>query len=97
MADKKILKYKDLKEVGVLDLMYNGFNIYVNDDDGPDAEDCMLTYNVNTNSYRSEALNIDLPLDELMECDVEYIGASVDDFLPAIWINLPNQKEGKKS
>lgn len=91
-------KYKDLKEFGLFDLMPNGFNLYLDDEDIVGSDDSMeaqFNYDIDTGIYSlNNNSNIKVTYDELQDCEVTCIGADAD-FVPTLWIK-PSEEWYKK-
>lgn len=85
--------YKELKEFGIFELMPNGFNVYLDDEDMVKSDDSFyahLEYNLDENVYKTPN-GITMTSEELMESTVTFIGSDpMGDFeVPALWI-IPN-------
>ncbi len=96
-------KYKELKEFGLFDLMPNGFNLYLDDDNIVGDEDNLFVYDIDsigtgtTDRYILKSnSNITITSDELQECTVTFISSDLTDFsVPALWIK-PSEDWYKK-
>ena len=85
--------YKQLKEFGLFELMPNGFNIYLDDEDIVKSDDSYYAhfeYSLDECVYKTPN-GITLTSEELMESNVTFIGSDpMGDFeVPALWI-IPN-------
>ena len=85
--------YKELKEFGIFDLMPNGFNVYLDDEDMVKSDDSYyahLEYSLDENVYKT-VNGITVTSEELMNSTVTYIGSDPmgDVVVPALWI-IPN-------
>ena len=84
--------YKELKKFGIFELMPNGFNVYLDDEDMVKSDDSYyahLEYSLDENVYKTPN-GITMTSEELMESRVTFIGSDpIGDFVPALWI-IPN-------
>lgn len=85
--------YKELKEFGLFELMPNGFNVYLDDEDMVKSDDSYYAhfeYSLDESVYKTPN-GITLTSEELMESNVTFIGSDpMGDFeVPALWI-IPN-------
>ena len=86
--------YKELKEFGLFELMPNGFNVYLDDEDIVKSDDsyyAQLEYSLDENVYKTPD-GITVTSEELMESKVTSIDSDpMGDFVPALWIR-PNEE-----
>ena len=85
--------YKELKEFGLFELMPNGFNVYLDDEDmvkNDDSYYAHLEYSLDEGVYKTPN-GITVTSEELTESKVTFIGSDpMGDFeVPALWI-IPN-------
>ena len=85
--------YKELKEFGLFELMPNGFNVYLDDEDIVKSDDSYYAhfeYSLDESVYKTPN-GITMTSEELMESTVTFIGSDpMGDFeVPALWI-IPN-------
>jgi hypothetical protein len=85
--------YKELKEFGLFELMPNGFNVYLDDEDMVKSDDSYYAhfeYSLDESVYKTPN-GITMTSEELMESTVTFIGSDpMGDFeVPALWI-IPN-------
>ena len=86
--------YNELKKFGVFDLMPNGFNVYLDDEEligTDDSEFANLMYDMEENVYKTlenkDGKVFVITSEELSESLVTYIGSDpMGDFVPALWI-----------
>lgn len=85
--------YQDWKNLGLFDLMSNGFDIMLDDERIEDHEDVRFIYNPETNQYDNVSSGLTIDLTELALSFVTHIGGSnIDDIcVPTVWIH-PNEK-----
>lgn len=85
--------YKELNEFGLFELMPNGFNVYLDDENMVKSDDSYYAhfeYSLDESIYKTPN-GITLTSEELMESKVTFIGSDpMGDFeVPALWI-IPN-------
>ena len=85
--------YKQLKEFGLFELMPNGFNVYLDDENMVKSDDSYYAhfeYSLDEGVYKTPN-GITLTSEELTESKVTFIGSDpMGDFeVPALWI-IPN-------
>lgn len=93
-------KYKDLKDFGLFDLMPNGFNLYLDDEDiveDDDSTQALLNYDFSNDCYTLTSNSaIKITRDDLLKCTITGIGSDISDFsVPAVWIK-PDENWYKK-
>lgn len=89
------MTYKEMKETGILSVMPNGFNIYVDDDDiDYDYDTDLELQYTNNRCYENKTLGISLTQNELELCEVTCIASDPGgDFVPAVYVKVPDMTE----
>lgn len=100
IADVKAKKYEAFRKLGFFDLMPNGFNLYLDDEDiveDDDSAQALLDYNLNDDCYTLISNSaIKITRDDLLKCTITSIGSDIFDFsVPAVWIK-PDENWYKK-
>lgn len=85
--------YQDWKNLGLFDLMSNGFDLMLDDERIENHEDVRFIYNPETNQYDNVSSGLTIDLTDLALSFVTHIGGSnIDDIcVPTVWIR-PNAK-----
>ena len=82
--------YGEWKDLGLFDLMPNGFDLILDDEQIDDCEEALFEFDIDTNEYKHVISIASLTRDELIRSEVTYIGSNTHDFtVPALWINPP--------
>ena len=100
IADVKAKKYEAFKKLGFFDLMPNGFNLYLDDEDiveDDDSTQALLNYDFSNDCYTLISNSvIKITRDDLLKCTITGIGSDISDFsVPAVWIK-PDENWYKK-
>lgn len=100
IADVKVKKYEAFKKLGFFDLMPNGFNLYLDDEDiveDDDSTQALLNYDFSNDCYTLISNSaIKITRDDLLKCTITGIGSDISDFsVPAVWIK-PDENWYKK-